>query len=147
MAVQTFFQIWRPTFLSETRFSQLLKSPQKFTVSHFGRGSLEFCVTYWSIGLGSYTKDEQIFQKYRSHFKIVGAKMVTLRKFHIEYPQILGATFQNFVVWATRRSRFMHPCLVRPSWYVSLLKLLSQRNVIRCQLRVIRRNKKFFETC
>ena len=33
--------------------------------------------------------------------KILGARMVTLSKFHTEAPQILGANTQNLIAWVT----------------------------------------------
>jgi hypothetical protein len=38
---------------------------------------------------------QKIFQKSRSHLKILGARRVKWSKFHTEKPQILGVTVQN----------------------------------------------------
>lgn len=46
----------------------------------------------------------QIFQKHRSHLKILDARRVTWSKFYIEVAQISGAT-------ATLRPGFVHPWL------------------------------------
>ena len=43
----------------------------------------------------------RFFEKPRSHLKILGAWKVTWSKFSITDPQILGATIQNLVAWAT----------------------------------------------
>jgi len=41
-------------------------------------------------------KGAQIPQNFRSHLKILVARMVTSNKFHIEEPQILDATIKKF---------------------------------------------------
>jgi hypothetical protein len=53
----------------------------------------------------------QIFQKPRNHFKILGARRVTLSNYHTEGPQILGAAIQNSDPWAPCSPGFVHPCL------------------------------------
>jgi hypothetical protein len=52
----------------------------------------------------------QIFQQYRIHLKILGARRVTHRKCYTEHPQILWATIQRLVFRATWRPTFMHHC-------------------------------------
>jgi len=42
-----------------------------------------------------------IFQKSRSHQKVLGTRRVTHNKFHAEIPQILSATMHNQVAQAT----------------------------------------------
>jgi len=59
--------------------------------------------------------DEQIFQNFGSHLKILGASKVTWNKFHTENPQMLGATAQNSVTWVTCSSGFVHPCTIYSS--------------------------------
>jgi len=49
----------------------------------------------------------QIFQKSRSHHKILRLRMVNWSNFHTGNPQILGAILQNSVALATK---FVHPC-------------------------------------
>jgi hypothetical protein len=43
----------------------------------------------------------QIFQKSRSYLKVLGAGRVTSSRFHIQNPQILGATLRNVVARVT----------------------------------------------
>ena len=52
-------------------------------------------------------------KKSTSHRKIVGARNVTRRKFHIEDPQIVGDKVQNAIARATWPKEFMHPWLLR----------------------------------
>jgi hypothetical protein len=47
-----------------------------------------------------YITDVQIFQKFRSHLKILGARRVARSTVHTEDPQILRATAQNLVALA-----------------------------------------------
>jgi hypothetical protein len=53
---------------------------------------------------------EKIYQKSRSHIKIVGITMMTYNKIHIEDPQILGAMIQLSVTRATWCPGLVHPC-------------------------------------
>jgi hypothetical protein len=62
-------------------------------------------MSYFSYG----RKSAQITQRSKSHLKIVGARRVTLSKFHSKDPPILGATIQNWDAKAT-----WHPALVHP---------------------------------
>ena len=55
------------------------------------------------------SRDAEVFQKSRSHFKILGARWVTQDTLHTEDPQISGATVQNLVARATRHLGFVHP--------------------------------------
>jgi hypothetical protein len=55
-----------------------------------------------------YSRDAKTSQKSRSHLKILGATRVTRSKFHIEEPQISGATGQNLLATATWRPGFEH---------------------------------------
>jgi hypothetical protein len=52
---------------------------------------------------------EQIFKKYRSHLKILGARNMTQNKFCIEAPQILDTTVQNLNAMATWPPTFVRP--------------------------------------
>jgi hypothetical protein len=52
----------------------------------------------------------QIPQNFRSHLKILVARMVTSNNFHTEEPQILDATIKNLVAVATRYTGFGHLC-------------------------------------
>ena len=52
----------------------------------------------------------QVFQNSRSHLKIFGAKTETGKKLHTEDPQILGATVQNIILWATWCQRYVQHC-------------------------------------
>jgi hypothetical protein len=56
-------------------------------------------------------RDAQTFQKCRCHRQILGAKRAIRSNFHIEDPQILGATVQNSVAMAIWRPGFVHPCV------------------------------------
>jgi len=51
----------------------------------------------------------KIFQKFKSHLKILGASMVSWSKSHTEGPQILGALVQNLVARETWRPGFVQP--------------------------------------
>lgn len=53
----------------------------------------------------------------------MGSGRVTWRKFHSEYPQILGLTNTKFSRPATRCSGFVHPCL---NVYLSQCKLCAE---------------------
>ena len=53
--------------------------------------------------------NQTILKKYRNNLKILGTSIVTRRKFHIEDPQILGATGQNLVGTAAWRSELVQP--------------------------------------
>jgi hypothetical protein len=44
-----------------------------------------------------------------SYLKILGARRVTRSNFHMEYPQILGATVPNLFTWVTLQLGFVHP--------------------------------------
>jgi hypothetical protein len=50
----------------------------------------------------------QIFQKSRIHLKGSRRQKGNKKKFHSKGPQILGATVQNFVTWATWRAEILH---------------------------------------
>ena len=71
------------------------------------------------------------FLKFRSHLKILGAKMVTWSKFHTEEPKMLGATAQNLVVRVTWRPGFVYPCsrLLKISKIVFSRKGFSTKNL------------------
>ena len=71
----------------------------------------------------------EILQKYRGHLKILGNRKVTRGKFRTEYPQILGATAQNSVAWATCRSGFVHP------WNKPLLRTLNVSGRLKKEVR------------
>jgi len=45
---------------------------------------------------------QKIFQKLRSHLRILHVRRVTCSRFHTEDPQMLNATVQNLVTTATR---------------------------------------------
>jgi hypothetical protein len=53
------------------------------------------------ILLGFYAWGAQIFEKSRSHLKILGVRRVTWCTFHTQDPQILDTTIQNFFATAT----------------------------------------------
>jgi len=59
----------------------------------------------------SLIKIAQIFQKYRSHLKVLGTRRVTCSKFRTEDTQILGDTVKKLVARATWKLGFGHPCL------------------------------------
>jgi hypothetical protein len=54
-------------------------------------------ISFHNLSRIVYTNSAQIFHKPRNHLTILGNKRVTLGKFHIEDPQILGNTVQNLV--------------------------------------------------
>ena len=54
------------------------------------------------------------FAKFMSHLKIPGIRMYTYSMFHIEDPQIWGATVQNLVDRATWHVGVLHPWRSRP---------------------------------
>jgi hypothetical protein len=56
------------------------------------------------------TRNDQIFQKCRSHLKILGASRMTRSKFHTEDPQILGVTVENLVTRATWCTELVYSC-------------------------------------
>jgi hypothetical protein len=45
-----------------------------------------------------------------SPFKILDARRVVWSKYHVEGPQIVGATVQNLVAQVVWRPEFVHPC-------------------------------------
>ena len=47
---------------------------------------------------GIHSRYAHIFQKSKSHLKILGARRVTWSKFHTEDPQILGATILTYLL-------------------------------------------------
>ena len=55
-----------------------------------------------------YATSVRILQKSSSHLQLLGVTRVTWSKFHIEDPQILGATVQNLVARATWCPGFVH---------------------------------------
>jgi len=69
-----------------------------------------------------YYSGAQIFpQKSVGHFKILGARRVTQRKFHTENPQILDATIQNSVAKVTYRPEIEHPWNIHCTVYFVIL--------------------------
>jgi hypothetical protein len=62
-----------------------------------GRSSPLFYVSWCSVC----RRGAQIFQQYRSHPKILGARRMSWRKFSTERPKILGATVPNLGTTAT----------------------------------------------
>jgi hypothetical protein len=60
-----------------------------------------------------YTRGAQIFQRSTIHLQILGARSMSLSKYHTEDPQILGATVKNLVATATWCPRFVHRWSVR----------------------------------
>ena len=57
----------------------------------------------------------KLFQKSRSHLKILGARRVTRSEFHTEDSQILGTIIQDLVTSATWHPGFVHPGLNVPA--------------------------------
>jgi hypothetical protein len=55
-----------------------------------------------------YVMHVQISQKCNSHLKILAVTRMTWSQFHTEYPQILGATVQIWMVHMTWRQAFVH---------------------------------------
>lgn len=77
-----------------------------------------------------------IFQNTIDHFKILGARSVIWKDFHMDGPKILGTAVQDLGVHATWRPGFVYPC-------ISLLKevkepVLGYRTEVEC---------KAFQTC
>jgi len=66
-----------------------------------------------------HTRGSQIFQKPRSHPKILSARRVTKSKFHTEYSQILGA--HNLASQLTWCLGICAPLLVFESYPVLIL--------------------------
>jgi hypothetical protein len=64
------------------------------------------------------------FKKSKSHFKILGSRRVTWSKFHIQDPEILGATVRNVVVTAWHLA-FVHPW--RNVWSGTVLEVGADR--------------------
>ena len=56
----------------------------------------------------SYRRAGQVFQKPGCHLKLLGARRLTLSRFHTEDAQILGATIQNVVAWRLWCIGFAH---------------------------------------
>jgi hypothetical protein len=54
-------------------------------------------VAYERVKLTYLFRGAQVFPKSQNYFQIQGDKKVTFRKFHIEDPQMLGATVNNLV--------------------------------------------------
>jgi hypothetical protein len=50
-----------------------------------------------------------MFGRYSNYLNILGAVRMTQFKFHIEDPQILGATVQNLLVQVDGRPGFVKP--------------------------------------
>jgi hypothetical protein len=55
------------------------------------------------------SRGAQIFQKSRSHLKILGARRVMWSKFHNENPETLCATAENLCVTASWPPGVVHP--------------------------------------
>jgi hypothetical protein len=56
------------------------------------------------------SRGAQIFKKYGSHLKILGARRVTRCQFNTEDIQISGITIQNFVAMVSWHLGFVRPC-------------------------------------
>jgi len=52
-----------------------------------------------------------MFQKSKSHHKILGTRMATRSKFHPEGALVLDAAVQNVVAMANRRPEIFRPCV------------------------------------
>jgi hypothetical protein len=61
-----------------------------------------------------------------SRLVILGARMVTRRKFPAENPQILGATVQNIFATATRRQGFVQPCPKIIMWTINEVSVFNR---------------------
>jgi len=59
-----------------------------------------------------WAKSENIFHETESHFKILGARIVTWKKFRTENPEILGVTVSNTVAMT--------------AWYPGIVRLWSE---------------------
>ena len=67
--------------------------------------SVSITKTYDLMLLG---RSKNVFEKSRSHLKILGARRVT--KFHTENPQALGATVHNVIATAIWCQKFVCNC-------------------------------------
>jgi len=56
-----------------------------------------------------YSRGEQIFQTYRSHPEIPGARMVIAASSKLRAQKILGPSLENLVATATWRPAFVYP--------------------------------------
>jgi hypothetical protein len=77
-----------------------------------GRGSLEIRTFY---GTGA-----QIFEKFRSHFEMLGARRLTWSKLRSVNPQILGVTVQNLVATVSKYPAFV-PLFHRARRFITVL--------------------------
>ena len=66
---------------------------------------------YSTIAIGT-VKNAQIFQKSRSHLKILGTRTVTRSRFQTDDPEVLGKTMHNVFTRATWHMEFMQPLIV-----------------------------------
>lgn len=71
----------------------------------------------WKLFKIPKNRGSQISQKYKNHLKIQSTRMVTLSKFHVKDPQILGITVQNLFAQVSWHMRFVHHC---PKMYLQL---------------------------
>lgn len=70
----------------------------------------------------------KILQKFKSHLKILGARMVSWNKSHTERPQILGASVQNLVARETWRRDLCDPDIVMVIQKLSAWRPLALRS-------------------
>jgi hypothetical protein len=56
-----------------------------------------------------YSRGEQIFQTYRSHLEIPGARRVIAASSELRVPKKLGPRIEKLVTTATWRPAFVHP--------------------------------------
>jgi len=85
----------------------------KLRLRNTNRTRRSVCIKNYDAHYLHYTKGAQIFQKSRSHLKILGARRVIWSKFHTEDPQILGVIVEKVVARATWYPGFVHHCTTR----------------------------------
>lgn len=68
--------------------------PSQMNTVHIHTHTMSMDIPYLKL---SQNNGAQIFQTSRNHLKILGARKVTLGKFHAKDPQTLGVTIQNVV--------------------------------------------------
>jgi hypothetical protein len=110
------YSIWLSTFLTDhSCYFRRLPSPPpefyRFWMHTFCRvQTYVFCLYPFAFSVYSVCvcvcarvrvqcRGIQIFQKYSSHLKILGARRVTWSKVHKEDSQTVGSTVQNLVIW------------------------------------------------
>ena len=114
-AVSCFMQYSRNWPNTCTSFSQKLPLSLRFMFSLGMRNQNNIIPT------NSLPGGAQLFQKFRSHLKILGSRKVTWSKFRNDDPQTLGVTILNLHATATRNPGFVHSWL----WLSTNSKMLA----------------------